>query len=260
MTKINLHKLFYKDYFASPKPDSKLLFTFGGIEAINKQIIDSKFEDFQHNAKILEIGNESFELTTKYPGLLVGAGYDHETHAEKEFKLGFSFDFTTGLPIIPGSSVKGVLRSAFRKKVNNEEFGLIKALLKTIKSVKEDVDYKVLERELFGDPEDDSTSMSKRDIFHDAIIVPTHTGLFMANDFITPHRNRDNPELSPFSNPIPLPFLKIRPNVAIRFQFDMRERTETTLLTIAERKKLYSAILQLLGIGAKTRVGYGKFK
>ena len=65
------------------------------------------------------------ELTTSYPGLITGIGVNHQTTlkwmdqtVEKpvqipEFKLGITFDHTTGLPIIPGSSIKGVLRSFF---------------------------------------------------------------------------------------------------------------------------------------------------
>ena len=43
-------------------------------------------------------------------------GYEHELKIDKELKLGLSFDFTTGQPYIPGSSIKGVLRQAFRDK------------------------------------------------------------------------------------------------------------------------------------------------
>lgn len=56
---------------------------------------------------------EQFDLKTTYPGLLVGAGYAHETGSVGESKLGFQFDYTSGLPVIPGSTIKGVLRSAF---------------------------------------------------------------------------------------------------------------------------------------------------
>lgn len=258
MTKLNLHKLFYTDYFKEPdEKDGK--FFFKGIETINKEIIGSQFEKNQQNAKDLEIGNQSFTLTTKYPGLLVGSGYDHETHTDKEFKLGFSFDFTTGLPIIPGSSVKGVLRSAFRKKVNEQPYGLVLALIQDIKDDITLADCVRLETELFGDSEDNSISMSDREIFHDAIIDPNHSGLFMANDFITPHRNRANPEMSAYTNPVPLQFLKIKPNVPIRFQFEMKQR-DNQILNPAQRLKFYEEILRLLGVGAKTRVGYGKFK
>lgn len=65
------------------------------------------------------------ELTTSYPGLITGIGVNHQTTLKwmgqsegkfvqiSEFKLGITFDHTTGLPIIPGSSIKGVLRSFF---------------------------------------------------------------------------------------------------------------------------------------------------
>jgi CRISPR-associated protein Cmr6 len=260
MTMLNIHKLFYKDYFKRPDKDKDTdKFLFRGIEEINNQIIGSNFSHNQLIAKELLIGSHSICLTTKYPGLLVGSGYDHETHTDKEFKLGFSFDFTTGLPIIPGSSVKGVLRSAFRKGISNQPYGLVLALLQDIKKDIKVEDCLRLETELFGDSEDHSTSMIDRDIFHDAIIDPNHTGQFMANDFITPHRNRNNPEMSAYTNPIPLQFLKIKPNVPIRFQFEMNVR-KNQILTPQERLKFYEEILRLLGVGAKTRVGYGKFK
>ena len=65
------------------------------------------------------------ELITSYPGLITGIGVNHQTTLKwidqtvekpvqiSEFKLGVTFDHTTGIPIIPGSSIKGVLRSFF---------------------------------------------------------------------------------------------------------------------------------------------------
>src|ERR1035437_1606321 len=53
-------------------------------------------------------------LYTTYPGLATGIGTMHETGEEGEYKLGLAFDHTTGLPFIPGQSVKGLLRSVFR--------------------------------------------------------------------------------------------------------------------------------------------------
>lgn len=57
--------------------------------------------------------DDAFELTTAGAGLLLGSGYAHGSGLLGEMKIGFFFDHTTGLPVIPGSSVKGVLRSAF---------------------------------------------------------------------------------------------------------------------------------------------------
>ena len=55
----------------------------------------------------------SFSLKTKYPGLLIGVGNAHGSGGLGDIDLGFSFDYVTGCPYIPGSTVKGVLRSAF---------------------------------------------------------------------------------------------------------------------------------------------------
>jgi len=77
-------------------------------------------------------GNSSFKLKTIYPGLLLGSGYSHGIGAIGEFKIGFQLDYVSGLPIIPGSSVKGVIRSAFPIiEINMEtkklDFGTAKA-------------------------------------------------------------------------------------------------------------------------------------
>ncbi|MDE5760481.1 type III-B CRISPR module RAMP protein Cmr6 [uncultured Bacteroides sp.] len=68
---------------------------------------------------------QQFSLSTYYPGLITGIGMLHQTTLswtiteEKktitipELKFGMAFDYATGLPIIPGSSLKGVLRESF---------------------------------------------------------------------------------------------------------------------------------------------------
>lgn len=54
-------------------------------------------------------------LKTTYPGLVIGTGYAHGIGAKEgdEFKMGFHFDHTSGHPAIPGSSIKGAIRSVF---------------------------------------------------------------------------------------------------------------------------------------------------
>lgn len=94
------------------------------IKDRNKDFFAAKnkaFYDYSFNVADSEIlrtswDNELFRycnFLTTYPGLIAGTGYTHETGTKDEFKLGFFFDHTTGLPVIPGSSVKGVLRSIF---------------------------------------------------------------------------------------------------------------------------------------------------
>lgn len=106
----------------------------------------------------------------------------------------------------------------------------------------------------------------ERDIFFDGYIVSTnHPAInrsayqnpkpFIGDDYITPHQNRKKPEMSPFTNPIPLMFLKILPEVTIQFQFDVKDG----LLTKEQKEELFRRLLLDFGIGAKTNVGYGQF-
>jgi CRISPR-associated protein Cmr6 len=270
------------------------------FESKNKELKDYKPE--QSVIDILKLGDDSFlrerqtvSLETIYPGLVLGTGYNHETGFEGEHKLGFFFDYTTGLPIIPGSSVKGKLRSVFpwysnTKVTEKDEKALY--IWNTLSSydsshfvsIKEEDFYSdqniktkekvhhvitLLESQIFdgidikksSDSEKEYLSIYKRDTFHDAIFVaPNSKGFIFDNDYITPHINRSHPELSPFTNPIPLQFFKVIPKVQFLFQFDLKE-TEIDGIKISSKLKcdLFKQILIDFGIGAKTNVGYGQF-
>lgn len=90
-----------------------------------------------------QMGFWGFSLETAYPGLLIGTGYNHEIAAKGATKIGFYFDHTTGLPTIPGSSIKGVLRSIFpgqdldRKTKLATEIGKIRHKLDAAKTEEE---------------------------------------------------------------------------------------------------------------------------
>lgn len=241
--------------------------------------------------------NKTFELVTTYPGLLTGSGYNHEAGLFGELKLGFFFDHTTGLPVIPGSSVKGALRSVFpnsskkeKEEVKQEKRKFLIWLMKEVNSkidaanagdLKADtlkieevnnIDVGALEYEIFEGAHrnlttkmfEADTSMYKRDIFYDACILrsdytrPNGTrGHFLGNDYITPHRHREQNKayLDPFANPTPIQFLKILPGVAFKFQFCLQDG----ILSGKQKLLLFREILLTLGIGAKTNVGYGQF-
>ncbi|MGB4847025.1 MAG: type III-B CRISPR module RAMP protein Cmr6 [Saprospiraceae bacterium] len=248
--------------------------------------------------------NENIHLRTVYPGLLTGSGYSHETGIKNEFKLGFFFDHTTGLPIIPGSSVKGVLRSAFpsyhlkeEKKANQDaraEF-IIRIINKNSEglynlsesdkifvhslelAVFEGVDInatlqkKTRETDTFAWLKNKDnwlyTSTYHRDIFFDAILEKSdhhqtkEDGNLFGSDFVTPHINREKPELSPYTNPVPIMFLKILPNVTFIFQlFLCNSKLGDNEFLAVSKSDLFRQILLTIGIGAKTNVGYGQFE
>lgn len=101
-------------------------------------------------------------------------------------------------------------------------------------------------------------SIYQRDIFLDAYPseAKDSNGVFLGPDFITPHVHRRDSALSPFTNPIPIMFMKILPRVVIIFQFDLKEG----ILPVDLKKELFKYILLQIGIGAKTNVGYGQFR
>ena len=251
----------------------------------SQEFFDKKLEEYKPDSFFKnEAATNSFELTTTYPGLLCGVGYSHGISSEADFKAGFYFDHTTGLPIVPGSSVKGVLRSAFPGYVGKEEdkkpskeelkerydffrWLVVQTNLKIsdpelkLPSFENDEDIDDLEAFIFEGEDADGNQISyyKRDRFFDAYPKESlaHNGCFLKNDYITPHINREKPEMSPFSNPTPLQFLKILPKVKFCFQFQL---VEGGGLKANQKKLLFKEILCFTGIGAKTNVGYGQFE
>jgi CRISPR-associated protein Cmr6 len=251
--------------------------------------------------------NKTIQLKTTYPGLLLGSGYAHGIGKKQgEHKIGFYFDHTTGLPTIPGSSVKGTLRSVFplryaEKAENLEKKGKKEKADAYKEEAKNRTDYLIylianelklkpsdlvtpnwisqLEREIFdGIYEFDKRNKPQlipsrfRDVFYDAIPVSPTNKAILGDDFITPHKNTSGDGVpDALKNPNPIQFLKVLPGVTFSFQFQLfdnyilldqktRELEERDrLLNGEERRTLFKNILEHIGIGAKTNVGYGQF-
>lgn len=278
------------------------------FQSRNMELFSIKLENYHRYLPAIHI--PGFELATTYPGLLFGSGYQHEVKVEGELKLGFSFDHTTGLPIIPGSSIKGVLRSKWPvKNVEDHsaerkvfrEFILwmmeeVNALIRkadkssieklvtdniseidTIRFSTDNSTIDHLELEIFEGVDIKATqeknpqslrspnhknnwsylNASEKDVFYEAVIAGG-IGEFLGNDYITPHINREHPELSPFTSPTPLQFMKVLPGIPFRFQFDIKD-SKVGYLTKGQKILLFRQLILTLGIGAKTNVGYGQF-
>jgi len=223
MSSANIGWLFYKDYFKGVD--------YADLDnPKNKETIQKKVKNIINQSVTIEddekLGNIHFKATTTYPGLILGSGNAHELPSiEGQAILGFHFDYTSGLPVIQGSSIKGVLRSAFAYSEYITEY------------VGEGVEIEALEKEIFDNG----------DVFFDATIISN--GKILGDDFITPHGD------DPFKNPIPLRFIKVLPNVEFRFDFELSDG----ILSKSEKESLFRKILSDLGLGAKTNVGYGKF-
>jgi len=249
MSSPNIGWLFYKGYYRNVTDDDYLFMLLSKEdrrarekeeETLEKKIsknvqnvidVEVSIEDSQN------LGNSHFKATTTYPGLLLGTGIDHELPAiNNQAILGFTFDYTTGLPIISASSVKGVLRSAFKHA------DYIQFLLDD-----ETFDVKALELEIFGQDNGAKKVFQGRDIFFDALVVSG--GKILGDDYLAPHGN------DALKNPVPLRFVKVLPAVTFQFDFEL-----TDGILDKERKTiLFAQILSDLGIGAKSNVGYGKF-
>lgn len=212
---------------------------------------------------------DTFNLRVRYPGLLIGLGYPHEVSkdmagvaADGAVKIGFSFDYVTGLPYLPGSSIKGTLRSAFRgekaeyvaellknKDVMGETEKIIGATARHVQKI---------EKAIFGEwtNEPQTPRSQHQDVFFDAFPVPKDGTKKLLNlDSITPHPNQ-------LKDPKPLKMLRVRPGVVFCFRFRLGESRIAVdgveyVITPLQKKALFKRILLDLGIGAKTNVGYG---
>ncbi|WP_052080706.1 type III-B CRISPR module RAMP protein Cmr6 [Porphyromonas sp. COT-239 OH1446] len=211
----------------------------------------------------------SFSLQTTYPGLLCGIGYHHEVNKPKDeeavpfFQLGMYFDYSSGLPVIPGSSVKGALRAA----VNEWEFLADEAITVLIKEHKPSLleelkDSEKLKKAFIDEvfkgleyqKEEENAkekrfSIYERDIFFDAIPVKAKRNL-LGEDYITHHP-------SVFTDPNPVRFLRVEPEVTYRFRFLLYDGG---LFPAELKKQIFRKIILELGLGAKTNVGYGRFR
>lgn len=205
-------------------------------------------------------------LDVRYPGLLAGLGYSHSTgNSDDEMKLGFSFDYSTGLPVLPGSSVKGQLRRFFparytdaTKKEEVEQYlhsiftelGLWTDLdAPTFFEKIEQLEYLIFEGVLDAEKKTRLHPL-EQDTFFDAFpkVEANVRKKFMAIESITPHAH-------PLKNPLPLRMLKIAPGVTMQFTFLLNDHG----LNRKDKERLFRLLLLRHGAGAKTRTGFGQF-
>ena len=149
---------------------------------------------------------------------------------------GFAFHHTLGVPYLPGSSVKGLVRAWVEHWLNDK---------------KEDI------KRIFGDNEDGVGSV----IFLDAIpIEPVELKM----DIMTPHyskyyQGKDVP--GDWDSPNPIPFMVV--NKETKFQFGVLPRRTNNEQDKQDCEKAIGWLTEALaniGAGAKTAVGYGRFE
>ena len=272
---MNLHYQFWVDYYKEFENTSELSKEY--IEGKNYALVSSAWGDSGAAIPIPE-GTQTLAFKVLYPGLLMGLGYEHSTDLVKDapkIALGMSLDYTTGLPCIPGSEVKGMLRSAF---IGSKD--LIIGYLAEVKeefSKLSEKEIHDLEVDIFGHthtydpnfkPSKETEEGQGKDVFFDAFpIKPDSKGHLIGLENITSHISYD-PELKDpcmyqgltAINPITL--LKVMPNVVFLFRFKLCDsviKTKEGEITVTpdEKLKLFENIIADFGMGAKTNVGFG---
>ncbi len=244
----NFNYYFYWDYY-NERDNSKIKYIITEDNSYLENNIDS-------------VRAQYFDLVILYPGLQMGLGYEHEKKDENltDFiETGFSLDYVSGIPYLPGSSLKGMLRSVFSaKKISdikspNEEY--IREILREILKPKnkdddcknlDDLDISALEKVLF----------ETNDIYLDSYPLPDdiNGANIMALDYISHHKNE-------YGDINVNTLMKIKAGIKFRFNFKLEDSIINGVTISAEQKcEFFKKIIVDIGVGARTNVGFGKFR
>ena len=234
---------FYKDGFTELKKDKHYFF-----DSFVKLSKGTDYHDaFSTRKELLNEIGLSFNLTTA-SRLLFGIGYQHPA------EIGFMFDWSTGLPIIPGSSLKGMALDVARYVVKNEV---------EVEDLSLDDGEKI---EIFGSEHDAKEKTGGNVIFLPACPITENNRPFLEVDVMTPHYQPyySDPENNPpadWHSPVPLNFLTVPEGIRYCFRLaDRRNLTDTSAPCLTNAEKLLRHALTEFGVGAKTSVSYGYFK
>lgn len=263
----NMNYIYYSEYFDDLEPSSTAhqKLELPEIDDRNKKIRSFKYDNSAESLKsVKELKNlpgyTEISATVLYPGLLIGTGMPHDLKGvEGAIYNGFSLDPVSGLPFIPGSSLKGMLRSCFPDKESHVKYSekreeYIRNIIRK-KCYKENVDVNELRQNIFDN----------NDVFIGAFPVTDKSSKeLLDTDFITPHTADWYSKYDPmkrYKNPVPITILKVRGGVEFTFAFilhDMIDESGNLVLGADNKKILFENLLRDFGIGAKTDVGFGK--
>jgi len=183
-----------------------------------------------------------------------------ETFGQTVFEVGLSFDPLLNLPFIPGSSLKGAVRSAYQELF----------LKKRVK------DEKLCEsecRRIFGESGKSVGLVGFTDAYP---VEPGEKGLILYPDVMTPHY-RENVKTELDVQPNPLVYLTVAPGTVFQFYVFWKSRGERRVklgsgfeadLSPSPKPDLQTlALLDLAllyslktGVGAKTCLGYSSLE
>jgi CRISPR-associated protein Cmr6 len=195
--------------------------------------------------------------------------------------VGLTLHHTWGVPVIPGSALKGLLANYIQLNYGPAD----------TRFNANDPDHPEPERKawqgvgwqgtsiargpgelyrvLFGAPEadedgDDEGATQGHVIFHDALVMPAKDEKLLTSDVLTVHQreyynaghdaNKDVPWASDHDSPNPVSYMAV--NSGLRFLFALSGPSDWTELA----GELLMEALEAWGVGGKTSIGYGRFE
>ncbi len=176
---------------------------------------------------------------------------------ENILETGLTLHHTYGVPIIPGSALKGLAAHYCHQVWGTKD--------KRFKYPEKDKTCGLYHRYIFGDTgEKEEDEGAGHITFHDAWITPETLGTALVNDVITPHHpdyympdSKDNP-LPPadYDEPNPITFLSVHGTFRIYLSCDIPDNGGKEWVDLTMR--LLKDALKDWGIGGKTSSGYGR--
>ena len=201
----------------------------------NKDLLNSLIHRRKKVTKSFEklgckVINKNFSLDNSK--LLIGSGNP------SIFEVGFTFSRNYGIPIIPGTTIKGVLSHYIQEELEdnhplNENF-----------------------KKLFGTDQNDNNHEKGLLIFLDAIPVRYKIGIDIVNNHFQPYYMKEDKPPNDRYNPNPVTYLVVED---ARFLFTVLSDKPIKDELKNSFKEVFVECLQDFGVGAKTSYGYGLF-
>lgn len=209
----------------------------GWIEDIAKKSESINKEGLEHLADRMQIFADAIVCYQTTEPMIIGMGLNHP------IENGMLFHHTLGVPYLPGSSVKGLVRAWAEQWDNAED----EKLLRIFGS-----------KNRFNEHTKNADTQAGSVLFFDALPV---SKIVLKTDIMTPHYPdyySKEGKTPPADNqkPIPIPFLAVAEGTTFQFIFKVRTSEDKSDMDLV--KQWLSSALEHLGIGAKTAVGYGR--
>jgi len=251
---------YYESFYSGLKNDEELKNLLTA-----KQKSQQQFCEIYENAGFIVI---NYEAELKSP-LITGIGQTHPN------EVGMVFDHTMGIPFIPASSVKGIVRFAHMLElIKSEDLDEYKKTDKDGEYIDESNLKTKIPAIFGGDADEEGEKKTKKlkgkVIFLDAYpekkpdlhvdIMNPHYGDYYRDENVkTPPADCDENGKTPpadYLDPTPIKFLTVKQGT--KFIFKAILPKDSGLLQ--PLKTAFENVLKDEGVGAKTAVGYGRFE